>query len=115
VVCEGIPDALIAAQAGYRAVGLLGAHTPDEGVAARLANHADHHHLDVVVVSDPDVAGGHSASLLTHHLDTVGVDALVITPPGGNDLNAWALADPDWAERFDERVTPVGASVGVDE
>ena len=29
VVCEGMPDALTAAQAGYRAVGLLGAQAPD--------------------------------------------------------------------------------------
>ena len=41
LVCEGMPDALTAAQAGYRSVGLLGAQTPDESVAARLVNYAD--------------------------------------------------------------------------
>ena len=40
---KGMPDALTAAQAGFAAVGLLGAHTPDDGVAARLANHASQH------------------------------------------------------------------------
>lgn len=39
VVCEGLPDALTASQAGYRSVALLGAQTPDESVASRLANY----------------------------------------------------------------------------
>ena len=43
VVCEGMPDALTAAQAGYRAVGLLGAQAPDESVAARVASYAERH------------------------------------------------------------------------
>ncbi|HWI04207.1 MAG TPA: hypothetical protein VNT52_10375, partial [Acidimicrobiales bacterium] len=36
VVSEGIPDALVAAQAGYRAVAVLGAGVPDERAAAAL-------------------------------------------------------------------------------
>ena len=61
LVCEGIPDALTAAQAGYRSVALLGAHTPDPAVAARLANHATNLGLDVAIVCDPDPAGRHVA------------------------------------------------------
>ena len=37
LICEGIPDALTAAQAGYRAVALLGTHAADRHVAKRLA------------------------------------------------------------------------------
>ena len=40
VICEGIPDALTAAQAGYRAVAVLGSHAPDAAVALRLAMRA---------------------------------------------------------------------------
>jgi hypothetical protein len=36
VVCEGIPDALIAAQAGCLSVGILGSQAPDTSVATRL-------------------------------------------------------------------------------
>ena len=57
VVCEGMPDALTAAQAGYRSVGLLGAQAPDESVAARIASYADRHDLDVVVMCDANDAG----------------------------------------------------------
>ncbi|HRE02296.1 MAG TPA: hypothetical protein PLV68_13420, partial [Ilumatobacteraceae bacterium] len=57
LVCEGMPDALTAAQGGFDAVGLLGAQTPDESVAARLANHADNHDTRLVIVCDPDAAG----------------------------------------------------------
>ena len=46
LVCEGLPDALTASQAGFPAVALLGAQTPDESVAARLANYAANHGLD---------------------------------------------------------------------
>lgn len=57
VVCEGIPDALTAAQAGHISVGILGSRAPDHSVAARIASYADHHRLDVVAVIDNDPAG----------------------------------------------------------
>ena len=100
-VCEGIPDALTATQAGYTAVALLGAQTPDETVAIRIANHAHQHHLDVVLVCDPDPAGRHLADVLGPLLAAHNAAPLVISPPDGLDLNAWALTDPDWATRFD--------------
>jgi DNA primase len=96
LVCEGLPDALTAAQAGYRSVALLGAHTPDTAVAARLANHAANHHLHIVLVCDPDPAGRHVAATLTNLLADHGIDPAVVTPPDGHDVNAWALADAHW-------------------
>ena len=52
-----MPGALTAAQAGYRSIGLLGAQAPDETVAARVANHAERHDLDVVLMTDANDAG----------------------------------------------------------
>ena len=90
-----IPDALTAAQAGYRSVALLGAHTPDPAVAARLANHAANLGLDLAVVCDPDPAGRHVAERLTDLLADH-IRPTVITPPADCDVNAWALTDPGW-------------------
>jgi DNA primase len=104
LVCEGLPDAFTAAQAHYRAVALLGAHTPDDGVAARLANHADTHQLDIAIVCDPDAAGRNAAATLAGLFDRVGVDPVIITPPDGCDVNAWALADPAWHAHLDSHL-----------
>jgi len=57
LVCEGLPDALVASQEGFRAVAILGAQTPDATVAARIANHAANLDLAVAVVHDTDPAG----------------------------------------------------------
>lgn len=109
LVCEGMPDALIAAQEGFQSVGLLGAHTPDESVGIRLANHLDN--LDpqhgVVLVTDPDPAGRRLAATLAPMLTERGHDPIVFTPPDGADLNAWALRDYSWPDRLIDRTTPV--------
>lgn len=99
VVCEGIPDSLVAAQAGFRAVGLLGTNALDDSVAARIANLADSNDLDVTVVVDVDDAGtGRSLGLrLADRLDTEhGVPVCIVEPPTGHDLNTWALGDARW-------------------
>jgi DNA primase len=126
VVCEGIPDALIASQAGYAAVGLLGAHAPDEAVAMQLAAHATDQGLDVALVRDPDDEGARVAQVLVPLLEREGVTPIVAVPPGGADLNDWALIDPDWGVVLDrlafasrtniERDGSLGAahSVGVE-
>jgi DNA primase len=127
-VCEGIPDALIATQAGYTAIALLGAQTPDESVAVRVADHAHRHNLDVALVCDPDPAGRRVADVLAPLLAAHGAEPLIVTPPDGLDLNAWALADPDWATQLDNATHPTitddtgiegarpepGVSAGVD-
>lgn len=97
VVCEGMPDALTAAQAGFVAVGLLGAQTPDESVAERLAAYAQDRHLDIALVCDPDAAGRHVADVLTPLLRSAGTAPTVVIPPGGCDVNDWALTNPTWA------------------
>jgi DNA primase len=109
IVCEGLPDALTAAQAGFAAVALLGAQTPDESVARRIALHAEQRDLAVVVVCDPDPAGRHVADTLSPLLHDLGVIPGVIIPPNG-DLNDWSLADASWVREIASSVSqPVGA------
>ena len=97
LVCEGIPDALTAAEAGYAAVGVLGSQAPDQSVAARLASHAERHELAIVAVIDNDPAGRSWGQRLGDLLTDHGHHLTVVQPPEqGLDLNAWALADRDW-------------------
>lgn len=108
VVCEGIPDSLIAAQAGFRAIGLLGTNALDDSVAARIANLADNNDLDVTVVVDVDDAGtGRSlGGLLADRLGTEhGVPVRIVEPPEGHDLNTWALSDPGWPTQLPLRAS----------
>ena len=98
VVCEGIPDALVAAQAGYQAVGLLGTNALDPTVAARIANIATRDQLDISIIVDVDDhgIGRHLGQQLACHLDDHGLAARIIEPPEGHDLTTWALDDPIW-------------------
>ena len=81
IVCEGMPDALTAAQAGYRVVGLLGAQAPDETVAARVANYAERHDLDVVLMTDANDAGRTAGDRLADLLRAEHVDPVIVEPP----------------------------------
>ncbi len=111
VVCEGLPDALTAAQAGFASVALLGAQTPDENVASRIALHAEQRGVSVTLVCDPDPAGRHVAETLAPLLAARGVQPTVIVAPGGFDLNDWALHDPTWIDQIASRFVAIG---GVD-
>lgn len=96
VVCEGIPDALTAAQAGYRAVGILGSQTPDERVATRLAAHAKQHHERLLAIVDADPSGRAWGTHLARLLADRDVHLTAIEPPDGLDLNAWAQVHWAW-------------------
>ena len=123
IVCEGMPDALTAAQAGYRSIGLLGAQAPDETVAARVANHAERHDLDVVLMTDANDAGRTAGDRLADLLRAEHVDPVIVEPPADLadaagepvvDLNAWAQLDPDWSDdllaALDLGHSPTGAA-----
>lgn len=106
VVCEGIPDALTAAQAGYTATGILGSQSPDQSVAARLATHAERHDLAIVAVIDSDPAGRAWGQRLGDLLTGHGSELTIIEPPAeGLDLNAWALDDSTWFEHLPDQPT----------
>lgn len=62
LICEGIPDALTAATAGYPAVAILGSQAPDDRVATQLAHHAERHNQNLVAVIDADLPAGRGAN-----------------------------------------------------
>lgn len=97
VVCEGIPDALTAAQAGYRAVGILGSQAPDQRVATQLVTHAEQHYERLVAIVDADPAGRAWGGHLTGLIDGHGHELDVVEPPDGLDLNEWVSRDPHWS------------------
>jgi hypothetical protein len=100
VVCEGIPDALVAAQAGFQAVGVLGVNALDDSLAARIANLARRGDLEVMIVvdaDDPNGAGRALGSRLAGRLvDSHEIEPRMVEPPNGHDLNSWALVDNQW-------------------
>ncbi len=109
IVCEGIPDALTAAQAGYLSAGVLGAQYPDSSVATRLATRAQHDTRTIVAITDGDPAGRawgqRLGELLAHHDQNL----TVLEPPGdGLDLNEWALRDPTWTHSLPRASTRTG-------
>lgn len=99
LICEGIPDALTAAAAGYAAVAILGSQAPDERVATQLARHADRGRRRLVAVVDGDSAGRAWGQHLTGLLEQRGHHLTVIEPPAGLDLNGWAAVEPGWDSR----------------
>jgi DNA primase len=99
IVCEGIPDALTAAQAGFRSAAVLGSRSPDPSVAKRLASHAELCGLEIIAIGDADDAGRSWSERLSNLLDERGSAMRVVEPPAeGLDLNDWALGDPGWID-----------------
>jgi hypothetical protein len=96
VICEGIPDALTAAQAGYRAVATLGTHAADPHVARALAEHAAGRGLILTAVVDADPAGRAAGQRLATLLAAFSVTLRIVEPVNGLDLNGWAQRDPSW-------------------
>ena len=113
LVCEGVPDALTAAQHGLRAVAVLGVGTPDDDVAHRLAVAFPGARLVVAFDRDTNGAGQRGARHLAELLDVAGAQVgLLSVPSPHNDLNDWAVASGDTfeAELADAwtRVVPLG-------
>jgi DNA primase len=103
VVTEGVPDGLVAAQAGFMSVAVLGSQHPDQRVADALAET----NSAVLICFDGDDAGKRGADRLEHHLAEREVDKVTrIEPPAGLDLTDWACHDPTWMEHFAAHVPP---------
>jgi hypothetical protein len=113
VVCEGVPDALTAAQAGYQAVAVLGSHAPDANVAGKLAARSHHDGSHLIAVVDNDDAGCTWGDRLRLLLGEHGHPLHVITPPmPGADLNDWARHDPNWTASIEAAFHALRMSVG---
>jgi hypothetical protein len=112
VVSEGIPDALVAAQAGYRAVAVLGAGVPDERAAAALVGRFPTERL--VVAFDADAAGQAGAERLAELLSERGAGQRVArleVPVSAGDLNGWQqAAGANFGDEFARAMT--GATTG---
>lgn len=87
LVTEGIPDALAAATAGYRAVAILGAGLPDRRVAQRLAKRDGL----LVIAFDADDPGRAGANRLREVLAAAGRTDVVDVEPPSADLNTWLI------------------------
>lgn len=102
LVCEGLPDALTAAQAGYPAVAVLGAGLPDERLTRTLIErHPDEH---LVLAFDTDHRGQAGAERLNELLGAAGAAdrvAALRVPAEFGDLNSWAQALGDTRLRAD--------------
>ena len=108
VVAEGIPDALIAAQAGLSAVTVLGSMYPDARVADAIASYAQAHAVDVAVCfdCDPSESGAKGASRLVELLDDRSVRSVAnVAPADGTDLSDWAAIGDAWVTAFDKIAT----------
>lgn len=114
VVTEGIPDALIAAQAGFHAAGVLGSQAPDPSVATRIATRATNDNLTVVAIADADPAGRQWADRLTTLLHDLGHDPLTLEPPVGTDLNDWSLADQTWPHAVTDALHTTRETLGAE-
>ena len=93
LVCEGLPDALIAAQARYRATAVLGAGLPDERVARSLTQRFATERL--VVAFDADERGRSGSARLVELLEAAGAGqrvAVADVPAPWGDLNGWHVA-----------------------
>lgn len=116
LVCEGIPDALTAAQAGWRSVAVLGAGLPDERVARAISERFPTETL--VIAFDADHRGHAGAKHLGRLLDRADAGARTVMldlPDGAGDINAWAIATGDrFQVDLDEAVTAATGPVDHD-
>ena len=107
VVSEGIPDALVAAQAGYRAVAVLGAGVPDERTAAALVERFPNERL--VVAFDADAPGQAGTERLQELLGERGAGQRVArleVPVSAGDLNGWQqLAGANFGDELAQAMT----------
>lgn len=114
LVTEGIPDGLIAAQAGFGAVAIMGSQAPDALSATRVANHANALGATVVLAVDADPAGAQAVALLEGHLADAGASPTTVQLPAGLDLNDWALQEPGWADQIVQAISGPDVDLALD-
>jgi len=112
IVTEGAIDALSAATAGYRAVGVLSAAYGDEAVAAALARLRQ----PLVLAFDADEAGKAASARLAALLEARGRTPVRLDIREGDLNDAMRRRSDDWPARLDhaiEHATSVHRSVGA--
>lgn len=107
VITEGLPDALLAAQAGFRSAGLLGAFAADRRVVDEIAEVARRSCVGgVVICVDADAAGRALEEWLTSELTEAGVSTHVVRPPDGTDLSQWSTESDLWISEVEHVAGP---------
>lgn len=101
IICEGMPDALTAAQAGYSAVAILGNQAPNARVARRIATYATNRDLQLVGIVHNDDGGAIWRDYLTDLLEQQHCHLATVVPTIGNDLNEWAQRDSSWTQTIE--------------
>lgn len=108
VVCEGILDALSAAQAGQRAVAVLGVAAPNRAMADQVVQRFPGERL--VVAFDGDPAGRCGAERMVELLADAGAGERVGVVEVPGDLNDWLRAS---GERFPAELGAAVAAGGA--
>jgi hypothetical protein len=115
IVCEGIPDGLTAAQAGYRSVAVLGAALPDEHLAHRLLERFPAERF--VLAFDGDDSGRAGEQRLGALLDELGAGertARLEVPTRWGDLNWWLQgAWQEFDREFDQALRDAVGGLGM--
>ena len=112
IVCEGIPDALTAADAGFHAVAILGSQAPDHSVGNRLAGFARRNGVDLIAVVDNDPAGLAWGDRLSDLVSEAQAVLRVIEPPEpGMDLNTWSTVSGGWQTEIVAKIPSQAALV----
>ena len=101
VVTEGVADGLVAAQAGFTTVAVLGSQYPDDrvvdAITATIERSPALRGSTLVVCFDADRAGRTGSDRLCALLHERGVPHRAVSPPDGMDLTVWATAATYWA------------------
>ncbi|MCC7078654.1 MAG: AAA family ATPase [Acidimicrobiia bacterium] len=113
LICEGLPDTLTAAQAGFKAVGLLGTgHSANtEGAASIVRRHVTEKLVLALDNDDPAERALPKLAAALHEASANQRTWRLHLPTGVNDLNDWHLQDSDFADHLAaavRRASPLG-------
>jgi len=96
-ICEGLPDALSAAQLGANSLALLGVGLADQRLAAYILQ--EHQHRSLTIAFDADARGRAAADSLAQDLRVAGHPRFEVVSLRSGDLNAHAIRAPELLQR----------------
>ena len=108
VVAEGIPDALMANQAGFDSIACIGVGIAVRpGIAEQIRDRAGGRRVAVCFDADDKLGTGVAvAEVLAVRLKELGVTGWNVTPPSGHDLSTWLDVCPQGLRAAIETPTP---------